>query len=214
MVGGILMSTNLSLKRRNDLIKTLNYLKTKVTSNEMLSKINLIEEELTKKKYGLLWEEHEERVDQELKTKIPVFIEDKEKEIVLDKNKNINFLIEGDNLHSLYMLEKTHKNSIDMIYIDPPYNTGKKDFIYNDKIVNEDDDFRHSKWISFMHNRLVLAKKLLSYKGVIFISIDDNEQAQLKLLCDEIFGEENFVAMLSVENNPKGRKNSNFICKK
>lgn len=120
------MSTNLSLKRRNDLIKTLNYLKTKVTSNEMLSKINLIEEELTKKKYGLLWEEHEERVDQELKTKIPVFIEDKEKEIVLDKNKNINFLIEGDNLHSLYMLEKTHKNSIDMIYIDPPYNTGKK----------------------------------------------------------------------------------------
>lgn len=205
------MSTNLSLKRRNDLIKTLNYLKTKVTSNEMLSKINLIEEELTKKKYGLLWEEHEERVDQELKTKIPVFIEDKEKEIVLDKNKNINFLIEGDNLHSLYMLEKTHKNSIDMIYIDPPYNTGKKDFIYNDKIVNEDDDFRHSKWISFMHNRLVLAKKLLSYKGVIFISIDDNEQAQLKLLCDEIFGEENFVAMLSVENNPKGRKNSNFI---
>ena len=123
------MSTNLSLKRRNDLIKTLNYLKTKVTSNEMLSKINLIEEELTKKKYGLLWEEHEERVDQELKTKIPVFIEDKEKEIVLDKNKNINFLIEGDNLHSLYMLEKTHKNSIDMIYIDPPYNTGS-DFVY------------------------------------------------------------------------------------
>ena len=95
------MSTNLSLQRRNELIETLNYLRSKVNSNEMLFKINLIEEELNKKKYGLVWEEHEERVDQELKTKIPVFIEDKQREIVLDKSKNINFLIEGDNLHSL-----------------------------------------------------------------------------------------------------------------
>lgn len=205
------MSTNLSLQRRNELIETLNYLKSKVSSNEMLFKINLIEEELNKKKYGLVWEEHEERVDQELKTKIPVFVEDKEKEVIQDKKRNINFLIEGDNLHSLYLLEKTHKNSIDMIYIDPPYNTGKKDFVYNDKIVNDDDDFRHSKWLSFMYNRLSYAKKLLNDKGVIFISIDDNEQAQLKLLCDEIFGDDNFIATLSIENNPKGRKNSNFI---
>jgi adenine-specific DNA-methyltransferase len=98
-----------------------------------------------------------------------------------------------------------------LLYIDPPYNTGKKDFIYNDKYVDTDDSFRHSKWTSFMYYRLSLAKKLLNKKGIIFISIDDNEIAQLKLLCDGIFGEGNFISILSIENNPKGRKNSDFI---
>lgn len=79
-----------------------------------------------------------------------------------------------------------------MIYIDPPYNTGNKDFIYNDNYVDKEDSYRHSKWLSFMQKRLELAKNLLKDDGVIFISIDDNEFAQLKLLCDEIFGERNF----------------------
>ena len=87
----------------------------------------------------------------------------------------------------------THKGKIDVIYIDPPYNTGKE-FTYNDKIVDREDSYKHSKWISFMNKRLNLAKKLLSKKGVIFISIDDNEQAQLRIMCDEVFGQENFIA--------------------
>jgi len=107
-----------------------------------------------------------------------------------------HILIEGDNLHALTALTFTHEGKIDVIYIDPPYNTGNKDFKYNDSFVDREDSYRHSKWLSFMHKRLQIAKRLLSDKGVIFISIDDNEQAQLRLLCDEIFIEENIVAQL------------------
>jgi adenine-specific DNA-methyltransferase len=103
-----------------------------------------------------------------------------------------HILIEGDNLHALTALSFTHKEKIDVIYIDPPYNTGNKDFKYNDSFVDKEDSYRHSKWLSFMHKRLVLAKALLKDTGVIFISIDDNEQAQLKLLCDSVFGESKF----------------------
>ncbi|MFZ7143329.1 site-specific DNA-methyltransferase [Avibacterium avium] len=119
---------------------------------------------------------------------------------------SFNFLIQGDNLHSLKILEKTHRNKIDVIYIDPPYNTGNKDFIYNDRYVDNNDGYRHSKWLSFMSKRLEIAKNLLSKQGVIFISIDDNEQAQLKLLCDEIFGENNFIAELPTIMNLKGNQ--------
>ena len=83
-----------------------------------------------------------------------------------------------------------------MIYIDPPYNTGNKDFIYNDAYVDKEDSYRHSKWLSFMNKRLQLAKNLLKDDGVIFISIDDNEFAQLKLLCDSIFGENILIETL------------------
>ncbi|MEK7162104.1 MAG: site-specific DNA-methyltransferase, partial [Patescibacteria group bacterium] len=136
------------------------------------------------------------------------------KAIETDKNKPTNILIEGDNYHSLAVLNFTHESAVDLIYIDPPYNTGNNDFVYNDlqaRPVQRDDPFRHSKWISFMEKRLKLAKNLLKSSGVIFISIDDNEFAPLKMLCDEIFDENNFVSMLSIENNPKGRKNSDFI---
>ena len=116
----------------------------------------------------------------------------KEKEIYADENGAYNFLLEGDNLHSLYLLEKTHRGKIDVIYIDPPYNTGSKDFVYDDEFVVKEDGFRHSKWLSFMAERLRIAKKLISNNGFIFISIDDSEVAQLKLLCNEIIGENNF----------------------
>ena len=149
---------------------------------------------LNTKKYGLVWEEHAELVEEEMKTKIPVFVEDETKKIVGNLDlEDYNFLLEGDNLHSLHLLKKTHVGAIDVIYIDPPYNRGNKDFIYNDKIVDKTDGYSHSKWLSFMSKRLEVARELLSEKGVIFISIDDNEQAQLKLLCDEIFGSDNFV---------------------
>lgn len=84
-------------------------------------------------------------------------------------------LIEGDNLHALTVLNYTHAGKVDVIYIDPPYNTGNKNFIYNDQYVDREDSYRHSKWLSFMHKRLKLAKNLLKEFGVIFISIDDYE---------------------------------------
>ncbi len=115
-------------------------------------------------------------------------------------------MIEGDNYHALSVLNYTHREKIDVIYIDPPYNTGNKDFIYNDRYVNSEDAYRHSKWLSFMSKRLKLAKNLLSNKGVIFISIDDNELAQLKLLMDEIFGEKNFIANVIIQSNPRGKQ--------
>ncbi len=186
-------TTNLSKIKRDKMLKTIDEIKKNVADEETINNLSLIENELTKKKYGLIWEEHEERVDKELETQIPTFEEVKDKEIISSPNDKFNFLLEGDNLHSLYLLEKTHKGKIDVIYIDPPYNTGKE-FIYNDDIVDMADGYKHSKWLSFMHKRLTIAKKLLSENGVIFLSIDDNEQSQLKLLCDEIFEENNFIA--------------------
>ncbi|MCW4024137.1 MAG: site-specific DNA-methyltransferase [Candidatus Bathyarchaeota archaeon] len=163
-----------------------------------LSKEQLIDEikRLKKrKKYGIVWENKPEEVAELCKKKLPIFVEDKEKEINTDKEAPVNILIEGDNYHALSVLNYTHKGKVDVIYIDPPYNTGNGDsFIYNDKIVDNNDGYNHSKWLSFISKRLNLAKNLLSKKGIIFISIDDTEVSQLKLLCDEIFGEKNFIA--------------------
>ena len=184
-------TTNLSKIRRDKMLKTLSEIKKNISDEETLNSLSLIENELTKKKYGLIWEEHEERVDKELETQIPTFEEIKDKEIMCNPNEKFNFLLEGDNLHSLYLLEKTYKEKIVIIYIDPPYNTGKEDFIYNDKIIDELDGYKHSKWLSFMERRIRIAKELLTKSGIILISIDENEEAQLKLLCDEIFGESN-----------------------
>lgn len=192
-------TTNLSKIRREKMLNTINEIKKNVSDEETLNNLSLIENELTKKKYGLIWEEHEERVDKELETQIPTFEDVKKKQFKID-NEKYNFLLEGDNLHSLYLLEKTHKSKIDVIYIDPPYNTGSKDFIYNDVYIDSEDGYKHSKWLSFMEKRLKIAKNLLSNNGVLFISIDDNELYQLKLLCDDIFGENNFVANIVVES--------------
>lgn len=117
-----------------------------------------------------------------------------DKDLFINNGEIINFLIEGDNLASLQMLEKTHRGKVDLIYIDPPYNTLKDGFTYSDTLVDKNDTFRHSKWLSFMRRRLVIAQKLLSSNGTIFISIDDNEVAALRVLCDELFGYQNFVA--------------------
>lgn len=188
---------NISQIKRKKMLDFLETLKEQHKDDASLIAINQIEKELTSKKYGLVWEEHEEEVDEKMQTHIPVFTEVEDKEIDGDSDsEQYNFLLEGDNLHSLKLLEKTHKGKIDVIYIDPPYNTKNKDFVYDDKYVGEDDLFRHSKWISFMYKRLKIAQKLLSVKGAIFISIDDNEEAQLKLICDEIFGSENCLGVI------------------
>lgn len=112
-----------------------------------------------------------------------------------------HILIEGDNLHALTALTFTHEGRIDVMYFDPPYNTGKKDFRYNDHFVDKEDTYRHSKWLSFMQKRLNIAHRLLNEKGILFISIDDNESAQLKLLLDEIFNESNLIAEFIHKNN-------------
>ncbi|VJO06767.1 metyl transferase [Streptococcus pneumoniae] len=144
--------------------------------SEDVDKLENLARLLNTKKYGLVWEEHAEWVEEEMKTKIPVFVEDETKKIVgKPDSEDYNFLLEGDNLHSLHLLEKTHSGRIDVIYIDPPYNTGNKDFVYNDKIVDKNDGYSHSKWLSFMSHRLKIAKGLLSQIGVILVSIDENE---------------------------------------
>lgn len=188
---------NLSQIKREKMLKFLETLKEQHSDDESLIAINQIENELTSKKYGLVWEEHEEEVDVKMRTHIPVFTEVEAKEIVgASESEQYNFLLEGDNLHSLKLLEKTHKGKIDVIYIDPPYNTGNKDFKYDDTFVDKLDSYKNSKWLSFMWSRLKVAHKLLSSEGIIFISIDDNELYPLKMICDEIFGEQCFVTNL------------------
>ena len=188
---------NLSQEKRQRMLAFLETIREEhKDDDEVLIALGEIESELNAKKYGLVWERHEEAVDIQMRDNIPVFTECVDKEISTTTG-GVNFLLEGDNLHSLRLLEKTHAGRIDLIYIDPPYNTNNKEFIYDDSFVDKTDAFRHSKWLSFMHERLLLVKELLSKNGSIFISIDSNEQAQLKLLCDEIFGEENFIDMIS-----------------
>lgn len=203
---------NLSQQNRDRMLAFLEELKKQHTDDNSLIAIGEIERELTAKKYGLVWEQHEEEVDVKMRTHIPVFTEDKSREIVAKPDStDYNFLLEGDNLHSLKLLEKTHRGKIDVIYIDPPYNTGNKDFVYDDHIVVKEDGYRHSKWLSFMEARLNIAHRLLSEKGTIFISIDDNEFAQLKLLCDEIFNEDCFVADVAWQRAYSPRNDSKGI---
>ena len=179
------------------------------SKSELIRKVKELEK---RKKFGIVWEDKSEEVANLCKEKFPILEEDKKREIVAEDGL-FNALIEGDNYHSLSVLNYTHGASIDVIYIDPPYNQGNKDFVYNDKYVDSEDAYRHSKWLSFMEKRLKLSKNLLKKDGVIFISISGNEQAQLKLLCDEIFGEENFVECIvwQKKSSPKGVPPKNMI---
>lgn len=152
-------------------------------------------------RYGLRWENKPEKFDEESKGKLPSLKHITAKSIHSDPAKPNHVLIQGDNYHALKVLAYTHERAVDVIYIDPPYNTGNKDFKYNDRFVDREDGYRHSKWLSFMAKRLRLAKVLLKDTGVLLISIDDNEVFQLKLLCDEIFGEVNFVCQFIHKNN-------------
>ena len=165
-----------------------------------------------KKKYGIVWDEERipEKVVTDCQTHLPVLTELKDKEIITNEEELTHLLIEGDNYHTLSVLNYTHQGKIDLIYIDPPYNTGNKDFIYNDKYVDTVDTYRHSKWLNFMSKRLELARELLTERGSIFISIDENEFAQLKMLCDKIFGEENFVIDI-IWNSRKSVSNDTII---
>lgn len=188
-------------------------------SSNLLHYLNEIAKDVKGKKYGLVFEEHRESIDEKLETHIPVLVEDEK--LFIDNGGEQNFLIEGDNLAALKLLEKTHKGMIDVIYIDPPYNTGKnekQDFHYDDNFVDINDTFRHSKWLSFMDKRLKLAKNLLKKNGVLFISIGDDEQSNLEQLCNCIFGETNKIENYIWEStfrpdnsSPILRRNAEFV---
>lgn len=205
------MSTNISKKKRDDLLDKIKQIRAFIAAapqdentGNLLSYLSELEKDVNGKKYGLVFEEHREEIDEVLDTHTPVLTEDAD--LFIDHGGQMNFLLEGDNLAALKLLEKTHRGNIDLIFIDPPYNTRNGDFGYDDSRVDLTDTFRHSEWVSFMSERLLVARRLLKNDGVIFIAIDDNEQAALKLLCDQLFGEENFLASIIWQHSiqPKG----------
>lgn len=180
--------------------------------DELKKEITRLKKELkSKKKYGLVWEEKTEDVVEMCKEKLPILKEVKDKEILTDENLPMNILIEGDNYHALSALNYTHAGKIDLIYIDPPYNTGAKDWKYNNDFVDNNDAYRHSKWICMMERRIKLSKKLLKNSGIIICAIDEYEIHNVRHILDSIFHENNKLGMVTVLHNPKGRNLSKFF---
>ena len=186
----------------------------------LLKKISELESELKKlkkqKKYGLVWEDKPEQIVEDCKRNVPILrLKEKKKgiepSITTDKTKDENILIEGDNYHALSVLNYTHNGKVDFIYADPPYNTGARDWRYNNDYVDGEDPYRHTKWISFMYKRLELAKNLLKEDGVICVTIDDYELPRLWMLLEGIFGYENHLGTVAIRNNPKGRMTNRKI---
>ena len=164
-----------------------------------------------RKKFGLVWENKPEEVVDRCGKELPVLEEVKSLALNGADDAPTNLLIEGDNYHSLAVLNYTHRGKIDVIYIDPPYNTGARDWKYNNDYVDANDGYRHSKWLSMMSHRLALAKNLLSPSGIICIAIDHNELFNLGCLCDEIFNEQNRLGVISIRHHPRGRTQSHFF---
>jgi adenine-specific DNA-methyltransferase len=177
---------------------------------DLISQIERLEK---RKKYGLVWDEEHVREEFEVQAKnsLPVLEEVLENAITNDPSLPTHILIEGDNFHALSVLNYTHEKMVDVIYIDPPYNTGKKSWKYNNKFVELDDAFKHSKWLTFMYKRLLLARHLLKDNGVIVVAIDDYELNQLGLIMNEIFGENNRLGIIVVVNKPSGRTTNSFF---
>lgn len=180
------------------------------TKEELIAEIERLRKELKRKKeYGLVWEEKPEEVVEMCKEKLPIVKEVKSKEIMTDKNNPVNLLIEGDNYHALSVLNYTHEKKIDVIYIDPPFNTGARDWKYNNDYVDINDAYRHSKWLSMMSNRLKIAKNLLKENGVLICAIDENEFYRLGALLEDIFkGRE--IHCITIVHNPRGIQGNNF----
>lgn len=185
-----------------------------INQDILLAKIAELQGEISKlkqrKKYGLVWENKLEDVVLQCQNNIPVLKEVKQRKVGGDSGK-INLLIEGDNYHSLSVLNYTHRSSFDVVYADPPYNTGNKSWRYNNDYIEKDDDFRHSKWLSYIHKRLLLAKNLLKDSGILIFAIDDYEGHTLRLLLDEVMGEDNRLGTIAVIHNPGGRQDEQFF---
>lgn len=194
------MSTNLSKQKRDDLLSKISAIRAYIAAapqdentGSLLTYLSDLEKDVNGKKYGLVFEEHQEAIDTVLVEHTPVLTE--ERSLLIDNRGEMNFLLEGDNLAALQLLGKTHRGRIDLIYIDPPYNTGNKDFVYDDCFVDKTDTFIHSKWLSFISERLTLAQSLLSSQGVIVISIGYQEVHNLVMLCQEIFSNRQVVCV-------------------
>jgi len=184
----------------------------KLSKEELLKLVEKQEAELDAKKYGLVWdrEREPEQVVLDCENNLPILKRITKKEIRTDESDD-NIFIEGDNYHSLTVLNYTHKGKIDFIYIDPPYNTGKKDeWKYNDKFIDENDSYRHAKWLNMMEKRLELSKHLLKEDGVIFISIGEQEVANLNLLCGKVFRHENFLTIIARISKTASDKGKHF----
>ena len=182
-------------------------------TQNLLKENGVLEKEIkqlkSRKRYGLVWEEKPEQVVELCKEKLPVLEEDSKREIKKDKSKTFNIIIEGDNYHALSVLNYTHQGKIDVIYIDPPYNTGAKDWRYNNNFVDKNDAYRHSKWLSMMSSRLKIAKNLLKKDGVLMCAVDDNEFHHLGCLIEDIFpGWESHC--ITIVHNPRGVQGNNF----
>jgi len=183
------------------------------SSRDLLGEIENLKQVIkrlkSRKRYGLVWENKLEDVVESCKEKLPVLAEESGKEVKTKQNKPVNIIIEGDNYHALSVLNYTHERKIDVIYIDPPYNTGAKDWKYNNNFVDINDTYRHSKWLSMMDKRLRIAKRLLKKDGVLICAIDDNEFNRLGLLLEEIFfGKE--LHCMTIVHNPRGIQGKNF----
>ena len=208
-------STNLSKGKREDLLNKIAEIRSFIAKAEqdentaqLMAYLGDLEKDVNGKKYGLVFEEHREAIDEVLENYTPVLSENED--LFIDNGGNVNFLIEGDNLASLKLLEKTHKDKVDLIYIDPPYNTGNATWVYNNDYIDGKDLFKHSKWLSMMKPRLCIAKKLLTKNGVLICAIDENESATLRLLLDEIFGNDYEYDCITIVHNPRGIQGKNF----
>jgi len=208
------MSINISKQKRKDLIEKIKKIhkyiagaKQDENTHNLLTWLSEIEKEINAKKFGLVFEEHREAIDETLETHMPVLTENKK--LFIDNGGQVNFLIEGDNLAALQLLLKTHKGKIDVIYIDPPYNTGAKDWKYDNDYVDENDMFRHSKWLSLLKKRLLVAKKLLKRNGVMIVTIDDYELPSITMLLEDLGA--NTLGRVSICIKPEGRRQSKYF---
>ncbi len=185
------------------------------TQPELLARIKELELELksikSRKKYGLVWENKPEDVVLQCAENVPLLKEVKTKKITTDDSLSNNLLIEGDNYHALSVLNYTHKGKVDVIYIDPPYNTGNASWKYNNKIIDSEDTFKHSKFASFLEKRLLLSKNLLSDTGIIVLTIDDYEIHTVRSVMDQVFGEENRLGSVVIVHNPRGRNDDKYF---
>lgn len=178
------------------------------TKEELIKRVEALEK---RKKYGLVWDEEKtkEKFEAEAEGKFPVLKEIKAKEINNNPVQPTHILIEGDNYHALSVLNYTHERKVDVIYIDPPYNTGAKDWKYNNDYVDKEDAYRHSKWLSFMNNRLRIAKRILKTDGILIVTIDDNELLSILGILDNLRAKT--LGRVAICIKPEGRRQSKYF---
>lgn len=172
--------------------------------------IEILKRRDRERKLGLVWERQEIEADHSINSDFLIL--DEIGDLSFGGPPRQNLVIEADNYDALRWLKTTHRGAIKFIYIDPPYNSGNKTFIYNDNYVDPEDTYRHSKWLEFMFQRLVLARDLLTPDGLIFVSIDDGEMARLRLLMDIVFPNQ-FQACLIWQSDGTGDNQGDFKVK-